>query len=123
MLVRGSNEVGKDPRIHELQLRHMGSAGKRGIDHDGVATLPPDGDVVRRIRPDRWRTGRKSVFDKGRTGQRIDIHLDHKSSVGGLRRRLGNNQSHRFADIPDAALSEAWPRGVERLSEFEALER
>ena len=66
---------------------------------------------------------RDRVFNSSDARQRFDIDTNHRSRVGGLRRGLCNNQRDRLAHVPDPTLRKTRSRGIERLAEFESLER
>jgi hypothetical protein len=101
----------------------MRRVGEHGINRVGASALPLNGDVIWCIGPDGRRTGSDRVFHSSYTRQGLDIDGNHRSRVGGLRRGLCDNERDRLAYIPDSALRKTRPGGIERLAQFESLER
>ena len=80
----------------------MRGARERGLDRAGVAVLPVERDVARRLVPDRRRAGRGRPLDVRERRQFVQVEDDRLRGVLRLRRRLRDDDRDRLADVADA---------------------
>ena len=99
-----------DAVVHHLDGDDMGGVLHRLRHGIVVALLEMEGEIARRLVPERRRAVRKSrhAVDDGR--QRLVVDLDQ---LGRLARRLdavGDDEGHRIADMAHAAIGQRRPR-------------
>ena len=109
-----------EPVVVELQFDGVRGLRERTLDRCGVAALPAEAHVARRVGVQLRCADRERIRRRGRRGQRLVIDLDE---LGGVERRaaaLRQNDRHRLADVPHALARE---RPARRLGHRRAVVR
>ena len=92
------DRIGGDAGVVDLQRDHVLGVGERGVGRVLVAHHQREGDVVRRLVPDRGRAGLDRVLDIDHRRQRLVVDLDQFGGVLRLRQRFGDDEGDAFAD-------------------------
>ena len=119
------DRVGAGARIVDREPRHAGCARKSAFHGCAVAAFQAEAHVVARFVPDLRSAARPRVGQRdGR--QRFVLDVDQLGRIGSLRRGLGNDQRHGFADIAHLAGGEdrlRRPKALRHIGERSARQR
>ena len=113
-----------DAVVHHLDLDDVGRLLHRLRDDGGVSLVQVEGEIARRLLPDRGGAvgERRHAVDHGR--QRLVIDLDQLGRRARDLLAVGDDEGHRVADMAHAALSEGRPgRHDQRLYRRHAGQR
>ena len=73
------------------------------------ARRPVEREIARRLRPDLRRAGGERVDRRGDGRQRLVVDHDQIGGVARSRKRLGDHQRDRFADMDNAVAGQGRP--------------
>ncbi len=88
-----------DPGVDDVELRHVGGAGKCRLDPGGVAIVIIERDVIRDVVVELGRAGLDRLRRIGDGRQRVDVEHHGFRGVTRLRQRLRHHEGHGIADI------------------------
>ena len=99
-----------DAVVHHLDLDDVRRLLHRLSHSRGVTLVQVEGEITRRLLPDRGRAGgeRRHAVDDGR--QRLVVDLDKLGRLAGDLLAVGNDEGHRIADMAHAALGKCRAR-------------
>ena len=91
----------RDAGVDHIELGHVGSGGKGGLDFRAVAVMEIERDIVGNVIIELGRAGLCGLGGVGHGRQRLDIDLDGFGGITRLCQRLRDHERHGITDKAD----------------------